>query len=507
MTQTPTRHAALERYLTLATWGLWGSNKHTLRLELESHVRHKAWKYQVQGFNENDAIQKALEDLGQAQTICAGMNGVYTMPNMIRQTFLVGILMSLGVAGFNSSAQIATIDRLPIEPCLNTTRTEIKNPKETIYCGSEDLWVRKTDLLGLLRDKGVTLRNDQFVFPPNNPTSLQWYSEGASFQQDGKGKLYKYSDDYLELPAFVAGLYNSNLPVKLEGWNNPKVTVGETQFSLGSPRGTFPSDRLYWGLLSKNIFKIFEGKRYGSGRREDDATIAPSSTMHRLTVIDEPERVYMLFTLEQSNDSQTIWGRIKPVGERGTLEFAMQNPQLRLVRGYNDLKPARPSQATTGVLVRFKTNLGDPEHLLEIVDPNSVLIGATERVIAKNTTPTSFCASRGGIDLSLQGKWAGTFTAKNPQGQTQTGKLESEHKNNGLTTGWITNDSIKLSSTTVGTVCKDGSSLNSYSYDALNVLTSKGKITKQPDGSLRGQSEEFENNKLIGKTEFVLRRQ
>jgi hypothetical protein len=507
MTQPPTRDAALERYLTLATWGLWGSNKHTLRLELESHVRHKAWKYQVQGFNEHDAINKALEDLGQPQTICAGMNGVYTMPNMIRQTMLVGILMSLGVAGFSSSAQISTLDRLPIEPCLNNNRTEIKNPKETIYCGSTDLWVRKTNLLQLLRDKGVTLRKDQFVFPPNNPTRLEWYSEGVSFQQDGKGKLYKYSDDYLELPAFVAGLYTSNLPVKLEGWNNPKVTVGETQFSLGSPRGTFPSDRLYWGLLGKNVFKIFEGKRYGSGRREDDATITPSSTMHRLTVIDEPERVYMLFTLEQSNDSQTVWGRIKPVSERGTLEFAMQNPQLRLVPGYNDLKPARTTQATTGVLVRFKTDLSDPDHLLEIVDPNSVLIGATERVIAKNTTPTSFCESRGGIDLSLKGKWVGTFTAKNAKGQPQTGKLESSMNSDGVATGWITNDSIKLSSTSIGTTCTDGSSLTSYSYDAMNLLSSKGKVIKQPDGSLRGQSEEFENSKLIGKTEFVLRRQ
>ena len=111
MTQPPTRHEALERYLTLATWGLWGSNKHTLRLELESHVRHKAWKYQVQGLNEHEAIQKAIEDLGQAQIICAGMNGVYTMPNMIRQTFMVGLLMSLGVAGFHSSAQIASLGR------------------------------------------------------------------------------------------------------------------------------------------------------------------------------------------------------------------------------------------------------------------------------------------------------------------------------------------------------------------------------------------------------------
>jgi hypothetical protein len=506
MTQPPTRHEALERYLTLATWGLWGSNKHTLRLELESHVRHKAWKYQVQGFNESTAIDKALEDLGQAQTICAGMNGVYTMPTMIRQTLLVGILMSLGVAGFSSSAQIATLGRLPIEPCLKTTRQEIKNPKETIYCGSEDLWVRKTDLLGLLRDKGVTLRKDQFVFPPNNPSELAWYSQGVSFQEGGKGKLYKYSNDFLELPAFIAGLHTSKLPITLEGWNNPKVTVGETQFSLGSPKTTFPTERLYWGMIQNSVFKNFNGKRFSMGRRDDDATIAPSSTMHHLTVIDQPERAYMLLTLEQSNDSTTIWGRIKPVEERGTLKFAMQNPQLRLVRRYNDLKPAQPTQATTGVLVRFKTNLDDPEHLLEIVDPNSILIGATERVITKNTTPTSFCESRGGIDLSLRGKWAGTFTARNANGQTQSGTLENAMNADGLTTGRITNDSIKFSSPSIGTTCTDGSSLTSYSYDAMNVLSSRGKITKQPNGSLRGQSEEFENNKPISKTEFMLRR-
>jgi hypothetical protein len=77
----------------------------------------------------------------------------------------------------------------------------------------------------------------------------------------------------------------------------------------------------------------------------------------------------------------------------------------------------------------------------------------------------------------------------------------------GLTQGKITNKILNLTADMIGTTCTNGSSLSSYDYRiSPYTLTSKGKVTKQADGSLRGKTEEFENGRLIGKTEFVLRR-
>jgi hypothetical protein len=507
MTQPPTRHEALERYLTLATWGLWGSNKHTLRLELESHVRHKARKYQVQGIGEAEAINKALEDLGQAQHICAGMNGVYTMPNMIRQTLLVGILMSLGVAGFNSSAQIATSTRFPIQPCLDKANTAFKVGNQPIDCESDTIWVRKTDLRKLLEPKGVKFSKDNQIEFPNATKARLADASGWSFGE--AQKKFEYSSEYIDLTRLIGDLSNSQgVQTTIEGWKNPVITIGETQFSLGTENKPFPSEELYRVLLTPQSVQPYE-KWKTLGRQSENFFYFPSKHFrHRLTVVDQPERVYVVLTIAPDHSGHNmVWSNVAPILERGTLAFTLDVPAIKLVNGYDDLKPAQPGQPTTAVLARINTNVSNPKKILEIVNPASVLIQTPERLIAIKTTPSSFCETRGGIDLSLQGKWSGNFTAINPQGQTQTGTISSSMGSDGLTTGKIINNILKQTAEMLGTTCANGSSFSSYTYlDPSNVLTSKGKVIKQSDGSLRGQSEEFENKKLIGKTEFVLHR-
>ncbi len=119
----------LERFLRLATWSLWGAQKRTVRMELESHIAHKTWKYQTQGFSQTEALQKALVDLGQPHVISAGMTGVYTMPTLFRNTVLVGLLLSLGITTFQSSAQVEGTSRTPIKPCLESTSATVKFEK------------------------------------------------------------------------------------------------------------------------------------------------------------------------------------------------------------------------------------------------------------------------------------------------------------------------------------------------------------------------------------------
>ena len=87
----------IERYLRLATWGLWGEHKRTVRLELASHIQHKANQYEALGYIRSAAVSRALSDLGPPHVVSAGMNGVYTMPNILRNTLLCAVLATLGV--------------------------------------------------------------------------------------------------------------------------------------------------------------------------------------------------------------------------------------------------------------------------------------------------------------------------------------------------------------------------------------------------------------------------
>ncbi len=47
-----------ERYLKLATWSLSGQQKKIVRMELEAHIEHKVWKYQMRGYDQTQALEK-----------------------------------------------------------------------------------------------------------------------------------------------------------------------------------------------------------------------------------------------------------------------------------------------------------------------------------------------------------------------------------------------------------------------------------------------------------------
>jgi hypothetical protein len=438
----------------------------------------------------------------------------------VRRTFLVGILASLGMAGLISSAQVAITQRLPIQPCLESNAAEVKKLDITILCDAFlGTWARWSDLRGLLEPQEVMFNIDptskrvqSVVFPDGQ----QVYPNGTS--GFGFGKLnYDVAPNYFDVSSFVGNLHESGLPINLQGWDNPVVSVGKVQFTLGLPKHPILAESLYTNLISDQIDTIYKAQNYSQTFRSREGGFRLNSydLMQNLVVVDEPERVYALiraesYSIGKSTKVENYVSSISsPVLEGGRLAFRIEFPKLELVSRYSDLKPSNPYQTGLGlaVLVRINTDISDPKRVFEIVDPRSVRIETPERLIAAKTTPSSFCESRGGIDLSLQGKWSGNFTTTNQQGQIQKGTISSSMNSDGLTQGKITNKILNLTADMIGTTCTNGSSLSSYDYRiSPYTLTSKGKVTKQADGSLRGKTEEFENGRLIGKTEFVLRR-
>lgn len=85
----------LEHFLKTATRGLWGNRKLEVREELENHVLERAHKHELLGIAREDAIQKSIQELGDARAINHKMTEVYMMLHRV----LLGGLCACALTG------------------------------------------------------------------------------------------------------------------------------------------------------------------------------------------------------------------------------------------------------------------------------------------------------------------------------------------------------------------------------------------------------------------------
>jgi hypothetical protein len=517
----PARHQALERYLTLATWGLWGNHKRTVRMELESHIRHKAWKYQVEGFNEPIAIDKALKDLGQPHVISAGMNGVYTMPYLIRQTALVTLLTSLGVVSFSSSAQIASSTRVPVLECLNSNAKHFKVDNFSIPCESGSVWVLKSDLQKALEPQGVKFgqTTQDWTFGKGRDLSTIELPSGTvialrdlgDWSFGPKTVLPAYSKEFVSLTQLVSSLSDSNSEIRLEGWRQPRISIGSVNLQLGSLSSGFPTSAFYRDFINPRIYWKVSSKTTGS---EVGGTSAFSfgylSTQQSITVSDKPERVYVLLriaALKRNTRSLNIAQfHIAPVRADGSLKFSpLPHSKINLVSSYNDLQPSKAGAPARAILLRLNTDISDSGKIFEIIDPKTVSLRATH-LIAKDMTPDDFCSDHGGVNAKLAGQWQGQFSVVWSKARPVKGWLSATMNKSGFVEGRIQTQHQSQPGKQLGAICADGFAYISYRYGFESIVVSKGKFKLEQDGSLKGRTQEVWNGKVISDYEFILRR-
>ena len=124
----------LEKFLCQASRGLWGRERQTVRRELESHIRHRAQRYEVSGSSEVEAIKLAIADLGEAREISSGMKGVYSVPTTIRAGVLTAALATFVFMGAQlSTAQITGTTVYPTEACLLDRKLSFKIGADEIH--------------------------------------------------------------------------------------------------------------------------------------------------------------------------------------------------------------------------------------------------------------------------------------------------------------------------------------------------------------------------------------
>jgi hypothetical protein len=107
----------LEHFLKTVTRGLWGQHKLEVREELESHVLERAHKHELLGITREDAIQKSIQELGDARVINQRMIEVY----MFSRQLLLGGFAACALAGI-TYWQVIQPRELRVQ-CTNTAQT------------------------------------------------------------------------------------------------------------------------------------------------------------------------------------------------------------------------------------------------------------------------------------------------------------------------------------------------------------------------------------------------
>jgi hypothetical protein len=395
----------LERYLRLATWGLWGEQKRVVRMELEAHVRLKAWKYEMQGLNQDAAITRALNDLGAPSAISAGMSEVYTMPYVFRNSLLAAILMTLGVGNLTAGvAQVVGTTRVPIEACAAKQET-FQAGNQPWPCEQPQLWLSLSSLKSTLEAKGVQIGQTKSdlstsgmisMLFPGASSSINFHPEQsvAYTTEKGEGQAFKIGPDFISLGDLMSALFTAPLPVTVSGWDNAEIRVGETTFILGTAQQPIPGRLLYNYAISRGLLEYLFPSLILNRPEGELEDILFASTFenslvtniqsfvgyeHKIRIKNaKPGDVYIVLSREGPTDlvftgaeKQIIQNArrafIAPVAADGTIKYISASKTLTVANDTNLARGVIDGAGTISVL-RFtgRIDVGNPNNIVKV---------------------------------------------------------------------------------------------------------------------------------------------
>jgi hypothetical protein len=410
------KHAALERYLNLATRGLWGRKKLEVKRELDGNIREMALEYSIAGMNETESIHRALEEFGAPQKVSVGMSKVYFVPSMIRNLVIALTVSSLTVSVFNSSnAQVTGTSRFPTPKCLNSDVKSVQFGSETIDCEASQFWINTTSLRQVLEPLGVKFEVSQYPnstdrkilirFPGTSSSLIVYqYSSSAIINQEGTMVDIDLDPNFIDATSFFNQLRAIGLPVTLDGWDNTRVTVGQTQFSLGTNTLKISGDQIYPEVLSKLLPNFWPEQKtddkllYVAGQGMIGNPGGVVSNSHQIKLNTTSQTAYVVLTREPGPISVWEWNeetnrngsfspektysefrltRIVTNDATGILKFASNAKTLEFIDNPKSLKTVTRNGTGQAVLLRFTGHLEVGSTAFEVVP-------AKQFTIAKN---------------------------------------------------------------------------------------------------------------------------
>jgi hypothetical protein len=404
---------ALERYLNLATRGLWGQKKRDVRRELEGNIREMALEFQIAGLNQTESIQRALLEFGAPQKVSLGMSNVYLIPSMIRKLALIGALSSLGVVAFNSSSAQPANTRMPIAACKDATAKTFIAAESDWDCEGTGGWVwfHIPSLRAALEPLGV-----KFSSPPGSPAvgasvdvtfpgerTISFYPDVTIGFRNEKDKVrsesVKIDPDYLLSSTFFDQITSLSTVLKLEDWNMARLTVGKTSFALSpdSPKVAStvfaralqaPLERFFPALLaSTNPTRVSDEFLYAES--SDDNEFLPETKKwfdqkFSFRIKDAKSGdVYALLSrvkaeagaITPDSEAQSLRrASIHAINKDGLLEYRSFESDIKFISSVKDTTANEKGKSGVAVLVRFNGNLNARAPSFEIVAPDRITI-------------------------------------------------------------------------------------------------------------------------------------
>jgi hypothetical protein len=203
----------IEAYLNKSTRGLWGRKKADVKEELAAHIQGRINAHLIAGYNEKDALEKTLTELGNPTYISAGMARLHSLPVVVGSGVVLTTLFALVVV-FVSNTVAQVLERLEIFPsafCLSRD-----DPKISMDCSVDGFWLSLENLKATLEPQGVLVKQDDreisLTFPDNAiPIILKTKSSIQLLKDDEELKANEFqpSAGYITAWEFVQGFLNS----------------------------------------------------------------------------------------------------------------------------------------------------------------------------------------------------------------------------------------------------------------------------------------------------------
>ena len=394
----------LEQYLSRATRGLYGAKKLEIQAELRGNIEARIWQLEMQG--NTNALETALSEMGAATTINAGLFKEHAMPNISKAVFVAIAATALTIAGISSSqAQVswatakdeylkdssfhdifinindlkisfekagATVSESMAEPNTYTNRGLIFN-LTPIRSWDETLPVRTFDIQLPSSEQKIRLQA-LAKYSLNPEEKIATTPEEAAFIS------YNYIIDQFKV---------TKLPVRFEGWQTPKIHVGDFSFTLEKAGSSLQPDIQYlqifinwWAFgdgrpgIRNQLSISFSGSIGASGAyRHAIRTNQPANTVYAIVSSDGG------FRSAAGEDEPRTNLTLARTNANGILEFTTpyrilqfgKNPLLekKVASGVGSEK--NPAQA---LLIQFTGRIDDMAKSVEIVLPNKTKIAA-----------------------------------------------------------------------------------------------------------------------------------
>ncbi len=395
----------LEQYISRATRGLYGTKKLEIQAELRGSLEARIWQLEMQG--NSNALETALDEMGEAKTINSGLIKEHLMPNISKAIFVVIAATALTIVGISSSqAQVswATVQDAYLQNCpchdiyinINDLKASLEKAGATVTenMSEPQPYLNQGITFSVISRAGwnekIPVRTFSIQLPNvEQPIQIQALAN-FSLNTDEKMATTPEEAVFISYHYIIDQFKSTKLPIRFEGWQTPKIQLGDFSFTL-ERAGKTPKVILMYGKIFLNWW-MNSGSRPGVRNflnfSVDMKFNAITSTYrHAIRTNDPINTVYAI--VSSAGGFRSPAGAVEApttltiarTNAQGILEFTTPYQILEFGKNYLLEKNApaiagtekNPAQA---LLLKFTGRIDDMAAPVEIVLPSKTKIAA-----------------------------------------------------------------------------------------------------------------------------------